>query len=278
LRRGTFEFYWAEINRLRELAENPPPEQVAFSSLVSWLDGQWQKAVRSESNLSGHETEADSSLLVWHATPARLTALFAPARWLAASMQLPDNAGGIRWSWTLPGSPPAAIGKGMLHIGRSLAEAQLPGRLDFASPLDADNDRVRRSLWLAGVGLMVLLVAAGAYAMYRGVNRELRVAQLQSDFVAAVSHEFRSPLTTLRTISELLAQDRIVDETRRRQSFVFLEREAGRLHRLVEDLLDFGRMEAANNTASRPTMSSPSFGERWRNFAKTSWLPGSRSN
>src|SRR6202046_4664911 len=56
---------------------------------------------------------------------------------------------------------------------------------------------------------MVLLVLASGYAVHRGISQELRVARLQSDFVAAVSHEFRSPLTTLRTITELLAQDRI---------------------------------------------------------------------
>jgi signal transduction histidine kinase len=91
---------------------------------------------------------------------------------------------------------------------------------------------------------MLLLVLGGAYAMYRGVNRELRVAQLQSDFVSAVSHEFRSPLTTLRGIAELLANDRLPNEGRKRQSYVLLERETGRLQRLVEDLLDFGRMES----------------------------------
>ena len=74
-----------------------------------------------------------------------------------------------------------------------------------------------RGLWLAGLALMLLLVLGGAYAMYRGVNRELRVAQLQSDFVSAVSHEFRSPLTTLRGIAELLANDRLADEVRKRQ-------------------------------------------------------------
>jgi signal transduction histidine kinase len=91
---------------------------------------------------------------------------------------------------------------------------------------------------------MLLLVLAGAYAMYRGVSRELRVAQLQADFVSAVSHEFRSPLTSLRGIAELLANDRLADESRKRQSYAFLERETGRLQRLVEDLLDFGRMES----------------------------------
>jgi len=91
---------------------------------------------------------------------------------------------------------------------------------------------------------MLLVILGSGYVVYRAISRELRVAQLQSDFVAAVSHEFRSPLTTLRTITELLAQNRISDESRRRQSYVFLDHETNRLHRLVEDLLDFGRMES----------------------------------
>jgi signal transduction histidine kinase len=91
---------------------------------------------------------------------------------------------------------------------------------------------------------MLLVILGSGYVVHRALSRELRVAQLQSDFVAAVSHEFRSPLTTLRTITELLAQNRISDESRRKQSYVFLDRETMRLHRLVEDLLDFGRMES----------------------------------
>src|SRR6185369_7508094 len=118
------------------------------------------------------------------------------------------------------------------------------GKLDFWS-LNGDATReVGRALWLAGIALMLLLVVAGAYAIHRGVSQELHVAQLQSDFVSAVSHEFRSPLTTLRTLTEMLTQDRISSDARRRQSYVFLERETGRLERLVEDLLDFGRMES----------------------------------
>jgi len=70
------------------------------------------------------------------------------------------------------------------------------------------------------------------------------VAQLQSDFVSAVSHEFRTPLTSLSGISELLANGRLADESRKSQAYTYLQRETGRLKRLVEDLLDFGRMES----------------------------------
>lgn len=239
LHRETFEYYWSEVNRIRRASENPPKDSVEFSSLVSRLHEQWQQAVRTGSTSSGREVGPDASLLIWHATPARLTALSAPAGWLGAGLKLPANTADIRWRLLASGAPAGAP-----RVRRFLAEAQLAGKLEFSSISPVSDGGINRALWLAGVALMLLLVLAGAYAMYRGVSRELRVAQLQSDFVAAVSHEFRSPLTTLRGIAELLANDRLADDARRRQSYVFLERETGRLQRLVEDLLDFGRMES----------------------------------
>jgi signal transduction histidine kinase len=240
LRRETFEYYWSTVNRIRHTADDPPKDGMEFSSLVSRLYERWQQAVRTGSSNSGREAQPDASLLVWYATPARLTALSAPAGWLGAGLKLPANSADIRWRFQPSGSPPAAEP----HVLRSLAEAQLPGKIEFSSVAAVSHGGIGRALWLAGLALMLLLVLAGAYAMYRGVSRELRVAQLQSDFVSAVSHEFRSPLTTLRGITELLANDRLADESRRRQSYAFLERETGRLQRLVEDLLDFGRMES----------------------------------
>jgi signal transduction histidine kinase len=68
--------------------------------------------------------------------------------------------------------------------------------------------------------------------------------RVQSDFVSAVSHEFRTPLTSVRQLSELLAHGRVPTEERRHLYYKTLLRESARLERLVEGLLNFGRMEA----------------------------------
>lgn len=81
----------------------------------------------------------------------------------------------------------------------------------------------------------------------RAFELDAKRAQVQSDFVAAVSHEFRSPLTTIRTITDLLTDDRIPDEALRRQSFQYLRRETRRLQSLVEDLLVFGKIESGTS-------------------------------
>jgi signal transduction histidine kinase len=99
-------------------------------------------------------------------------------------------------------------------------------------------------LVLAGIIVMALVALAGGYAINRAILRELRVARLQSDFVAAVSHEFRTPLTTVRQLAEMLVAGRVSSDDRRQQFYVTLLRESDRLHRLVEGLLNFGRMEA----------------------------------
>jgi signal transduction histidine kinase len=65
---------------------------------------------------------------------------------------------------------------------------------------------------LAALGVMTSVALAGGYVITCTLARELRVGRLQSDFVAAVSHEFRTPLTTVRHLSELLARWRAATE------------------------------------------------------------------
>jgi signal transduction histidine kinase len=106
--------------------------------------------------------------------------------------------------------------------------------------------QVAHLLLVAVVALLLLRRLLLSVRRQRLISFSLKQAQLQADFVAAVSHEFRSPLTTLRTITELLVQNRIPDEARRQQSYVFLDHETTRLHRLVEELLDFRRRESGS--------------------------------
>ncbi len=241
LSREAFDYRWSELDRLGIAAGSPPKQGIDFSTLVAELYNRWQIAQSSGTNSRGRESKPDSSLLIWNATSDGLSAFLTLSDWLDITLKLPPNSTDVHWKLLLPGT---SGGTG-LTVTRSMAEAQIPGRLEFFTirPISGAASN-RRTLLLGGAALMLLVILGSGYVVYRAISRELRVAQLQSDFVAAVSHEFRSPLTTLRTITELLAQNRISDESRRRQSYVFLDHETNRLHRLVEDLLDFGRMES----------------------------------
>ena len=144
---------------------------------------------------------------------------------------------------TLAGST-SPIGTGALRF--STSETGLPWILvltpgDSAFELQAFAQR--RRLLSAGLIAIVLLLAGGSYILWRVVQRELAMARQQTDFVAAVSHEFRTPLASLRHITELLDEDDNLPLQRRRTFYQALGRNTERLHRLVESLLDFARME-----------------------------------
>jgi signal transduction histidine kinase len=102
----------------------------------------------------------------------------------------------------------------------------------------------RRRLIMMGLAMLALLVVAASYFIGRAVSRELAAARLQSDFVSAVSHEFRTPLTSMRQFTEMLVEDESLPPEKRRLFYGAQDRATRRLSRLVESLLDFGRMEA----------------------------------
>ena len=132
-------------------------------------------------------------------------------------------------------------------IVRTTAMTGLPWSLRIRIPDSgsvAAEFAVRRRLLAGALVALIVLLAGGGYLLARVVRRELAIARLQTDFVAAVSHEFRTPLTSLRHITELLQESDDVSAERRRSFYGALADSSNRLHRLVDSILDFSRMEA----------------------------------
>lgn len=102
---------------------------------------------------------------------------------------------------------------------------------------------VSRAMLPAMTTATLCFVWAASYFMCRAIRREAKVARLQSDFVSAVSHEFRSPLTTIRQMAEMLETERVPGAERRAMYYRMIAGEAGRLQHLVETLLNFGKMQ-----------------------------------
>ncbi len=101
----------------------------------------------------------------------------------------------------------------------------------------------RTTVYLGTLALMLASVALAGYFAVRTVRKELEVARLKSEFVSAVSHEFRSPLSAISHLAELLDADRVKGEDRKREYFRLIHGESMRLRRLVENLLNFARIE-----------------------------------
>lgn len=133
-------------------------------------------------------------------------------------------------------------------IRRSAAETGLPFTVRVSSA-DPDGDvstfAGRRRLLTGLVVALALLVAGSGYLAARGAAREVAAARLQSDFVAAVSHEFRTPVASVRQLSEMLDEGRVPGDSKRQEYYGRIRRQTVRLQHLVENLLDFGRMESS---------------------------------
>ena len=96
--------------------------------------------------------------------------------------------------------------------------------------------------------LIVALVATtiiGTGATLAVLYREARVAKLQTDFVNKVSHDLRTPLTSIRMFVETLQMGRLQDDpTRQAEALGIIADEVGRLSQLINRLLDWARMES----------------------------------
>jgi len=260
LARGAYRFYEQEASRWYTAdaqLQAHEEDAVATASAVELLWEEWQRIRRGEGAAEGHRSlwiVGRPVLLLWQARSDRLVALVAgpgylERQWVSPLQPLMDRQGvslalsdadGHSVLGQLSATPPR-------QALRSSAETQLPWTLHVVSRdpgAELSQQRNRRLLLLLAFILSAAFVLAGSYSIARAITRELEVVRLQSDFVSAVSHEFRTPLASLRQLSELLADGRVPSEERRQEYYVGLRRAGERLYRLVETLLDFGRMEA----------------------------------
>jgi len=104
---------------------------------------------------------------------------------------------------------------------------------------------VRRQsmIFMAAFALLLVVIVLGLGATYRVVRRESEMARLKSDFVANVSHDLKTPLSLIRMFAETLEMNRVPDEGTRREYYGVITRETERLTRLIDNVLDFSRIE-----------------------------------
>jgi signal transduction histidine kinase len=124
----------------------------------------------------------------------------------------------------------------------------LPGLtlLDVTSGVTAESPGWLRKQWfyVAALSLVLALVAFGAYLLWRDVRRELRVAEMRSQFVSSVSHELKTPLTAIRMFAETLRMGRPADPALRDEYLDTIVNESERLTRLLNNVLEFSRIES----------------------------------
>jgi signal transduction histidine kinase len=94
------------------------------------------------------------------------------------------------------------------------------------------------------IGFIDLMLLAGLYLAYTNVRREIHLARLKSDFVANVSHELKTPLALIRLFAETLELGRVQGAEKAKQYYRIINKESQRLTQLINNILDFSRIEA----------------------------------
>jgi len=261
LTRAEYEFYRGQARGWQPSRADPEPkttpdgrERLSAAVTVTW--DAWGTELGAVTPAAGSRlvpADGMAVLVAWHSTAGRVAALVGGPRFIDARLVEPGNAALMRYRarmvladadrHTLGGDQRAGGGR---QVQRAAADTRLPWSVrivDMDPGAELMAAAVRSRVILAGLVTLGLFVLAGSTFIVRAVNRELEVSRLQTDFVSAVSHEFRTPLTSMRQVSELLLEGR-ASEARRQEYYRMQHHDSERRKRLVESLLDFGRMES----------------------------------
>ena len=127
------------------------------------------------------------------------------------------------------------------------AGAMLPGwqiAFSLVDPLAAqESARRRRAAYLWTGYLVLTALAATGLIAGQSFRRQLRLARLKTDLVAAVSHELKTPLASMRLLVETLLADERFDASKTREYLELIAGENLRLSRLIDNFLTFSRIE-----------------------------------
>ncbi len=138
------------------------------------------------------------------------------------------------------------LGREGLTLGRRFETTLYKWRLNVtmasARSLAAAVSR-RRVVEMVLVGLSGLVVIAGSVLILVAAARERKLSNLKSDFVANVSHELKTPLSLVKLFGELLQSGRADTEEKRAQYLQIIVTESERLAALIENVLDFAKVE-----------------------------------
>jgi signal transduction histidine kinase len=125
-------------------------------------------------------------------------------------------------------------------------------RHDFAEPFDAFAVELLLPTLPGGRGtgtihalalLLALVATVGLFAVYRMVAVVVHFAERRSRFAASVSHELKTPLTSIRMYAEMLRDGLVPSEEKRSEYYRTITDESERLSRLIDNVLDFSRLE-----------------------------------
>lgn len=166
----------------------------------------------------------------------------------ASDLLLPIPAASSLRPWetvrfTLHGKPLSGPNDALVLAKRDVPPAGLSVEVIAPDPSQIDSTVRRQGTWtLSVLGLTVGVAIVGLVLIQRLMVRERRLNELKSHFVASVSHELRAPVGSIRLMADALDGGKVSPETAA-GFHRLISREGNRLSNLIENVLDFARIE-----------------------------------
>ena len=188
-----------------------------------------------------------------HYFPAMLEAVSAARAGEGVALAISDDGGApvAGDPAVAPGEPASSRAFPLMFFNPVIAAADPPGRLRRRSWTIRAATRTDSSLLAASADANQMLVlgfvaaltlATGIALSVRAARARLRLAELRADFVASVTHEFKTPIATIRAAGDTLVADRLEGAAARQDYARYIVHESRRLTRLVDNLLAFTRV------------------------------------
>jgi len=130
-------------------------------------------------------------------------------------------------------------------VGRPKAGSELlRTAIDLTDPGVLFARQRARTLWFGSLIVASTCAAViGLVTAWRTFQRQLRLSEMKTNFVSSVSHELRAPIASVRLMAESLVRGKIPDTQKQAEYFRLIEQECRRLTSLVENVLDFSRID-----------------------------------
>jgi signal transduction histidine kinase len=140
---------------------------------------------------------------------------------------------------------------GLSTDGASLGPAFQGLRVFFgpgAEEVTSKQWSLQRLFYFLALVVVLSVTLFGAYLLWRDVRREVLMAEMRSQFVSSVSHELKTPLTAIRMFAETLRLGRAKDPNTQLEYLDTIVNESERLTRLLNNVLDFSKIEQGKRT------------------------------
>lgn len=107
----------------------------------------------------------------------------------------------------------------------------------------------RRTYWFAAIIVVsAAAVGLGIVSAWRANQEQMRLSEMKTNFVSSVSHELRAPIASVRLLAEGLERGRVPEPAKQKEYYQLLSQESRRLSTLIENILDYSRIEQGRKT------------------------------